>query len=78
MRAALLALLLCACTDEAGTVKTLRAHGFTDIKTTGYSAWECGEDDSFATGFRAKNPAGEMVSGTVCCGMWGKGCTVRF
>jgi hypothetical protein len=78
MNRLLLALLLCSCTDEAGTIKTLRAHGFTDIQTTGFVPFECGKDDDFATGFRAKNPKGDTVEGTVCCGLWGKGCTVRF
>ena len=78
MRSAFLALILLSCTDEAATVKTLRAHGFTDITTTGHEMFECGKDDDFATGFRAKNPRGEVVTGTVCCGLWGKGCTVRF
>lgn len=80
MRRALALLLfsLASCTDDAATVRTLRSAGFTDITTTGYSAWACGEDDSFATGFRAKNPQGQLVEGTVCCGFMVKGCTVRF
>lgn len=71
-------LLLAGCTDEANTVRTLESAGFTDVHTTGYAFWECGKDDTFHTGFTAKNPAGKQVSGTVCCGMWTKGCTIRF
>lgn len=67
-----------ACTDEAGTHKALQMHGFSKIETTGYSPFSCGNDDAFSTGFRALNPTGQVVEGTVCCGMWGKGCTVRF
>lgn len=74
----ILAVVLAACTDEAGTRKTLRNAGFTDVEITGYSWWACGDDDTFHTGFRAKNPRGETVEGTVCCGGLTKGCTVRF
>lgn len=71
-------LALAGCTDEANTVRTLDSAGYTEIQTTGYSWFECGKDDTFHTGFRAKNPAGKVVEGTVCCGMWSKGCTIRF
>ena len=75
---ALISLLALSCTDDAGTVRTLQAAGYTDITTTGYAFFGCGQDDDFSTGFRAKNPRGETVSGTVCCGFIGKGCTIRF
>lgn len=67
-----------ACTDEDNTRRTLQMHGFSKIQTTGYSPFTCDDKDSFATGFRAINPTGHIVEGTVCCGLWGKGCTVRF
>jgi hypothetical protein len=70
-------LAILACTDENATRETLRKSGYTKIQTTGYSFFECGEGDTFHTGFTATNPAGERVSGTVCCGIL-KGCTVRF
>lgn len=73
----LLALVL-GCTDEANTVRTLRSVGFTDIQTTGYSMFGCGDDDTFSTGFTAKNTSGDPVSGVVCCGFIGKGCTIRY
>ncbi len=69
---------LVACTDEDNTRRTLESAGYSDIHTTGYSWFECGKDDTFHTGFTAKNPVGKTVSGTVCCGMWTKGCTIRF
>lgn len=47
-------------------------------KEHGYKPFQCGEGDAFSTGFRATNPSGERVEGTVCCGRWRKGCTVRF
>jgi len=73
-----LALVLTACTDESNTRKTLHNAGFTDVEITGYSFFECGEDDTYHTGFKAKNPHGDTVTGTVCCGMLTKGCTIRF
>lgn len=76
---ALLALLTAGCfTNESDTIRTLEASGYTDIQTTGYVPWTCGRDDTFHTGFAATNPAGRRVAGVVCCGAWGKGCTVRF
>lgn len=74
----LLAGLFVSCTDDAATRETLRKHGFTDVETTGWSAFGCGQDDTFATDFTATNPRGERVSGTVCCGLLGKGCTLRW
>lgn len=70
-------LLLTGCTNESKTVQTLQSAGFTDIQTTGYAFFECGDDDDFHTGFHAKNPTGQYVTGTVCCGLL-KGCTIRF
>lgn len=71
-------LLACSCTDSSSAQRTLKAHGFTDIETTGYSMFSCGEDDFSKTGFRAKNAQGAAVEGTVCCGLVVKDCTVRF
>ncbi len=74
----LILLVLCtACTAPDMTRETLRKAGYTDITTQGYDLFACGEDDTFATQFRAKNPAGATVNGTVCCGLL-KSCTIRF
>lgn len=75
---AIAAVALLACTDDDNTFRTLKASGFTDIAVTGYSWFECGEGDAYHTGFVAKNTKGDRVEGTVCCGLWFKGCTVRF
>jgi hypothetical protein len=56
-------LALIGCTDEANTKRTLESAGYTDIETTG---------------FRAKNTRGKVVTGTVCCGIWSKGCMIRY
>lgn len=74
----IMVLVLASCTDEENSRRTLESAGFSEIQFTGYSAFECGKDDTYHTGFRAKNPAGRVVTGTVCCGMWTKGCTIRF
>ena len=68
---------LFGCTSPSRTVNTLQQAGYTEIQTTGYSFFSCGEDDAFSTGFTATNPRGDRVSGTVCCGLV-KSCTIRY
>lgn len=53
--------------------------GYTDIELGGMPMFECSEDDSiFASSkFMAMNDD-IPVSGTVCCGLFFKGCTVRY
>ncbi len=70
-------LLLCACSSPDESRRTLDNAGYTDIETTGWEPFACGEKDTFSTGFRATNPSGQRVSGVVCCGVI-KRCTVRF
>lgn len=67
----------CACSDEDAARRTLLDAGYSDVRTTGWAMLGCGEDDSTSTGFVAKNPKGRRVEGVVCCGFWGKGCTIR-
>ena len=71
-------LLAAGCTNEEAARETLRKHGFHQVEITGHRAFQCGEGDATSTGFRATNPSGERVEGTVCCGRWSKGCTIRF
>lgn len=75
---AVLALSLTACTDEESSRRALEAQGFKDITFTGYDMWSCGEDDTYSTGFTATNVNGQRVSGTVCCGLVAKACTIRY
>lgn len=70
--------LLQGCTDEDATRRTLENSGYTEIETTGYVLFACGEDDTFHTGFVATNPEGKRVRGTVCCGLIAKDCTIRY
>lgn len=72
----LITVALVACSDAPTTERILRQHGYTNIKTTGYSWVSCGKDDSFATGFTANTQTGARVSGVVCSG-WFKGATIR-
>ena len=75
---AALTLLATACTDEPLAGRTLRQAGFKPVYFTGYNAFACGESDYYATGFVAENARGDIVSGTVCCGLIFKGCTIRW
>jgi len=76
--AVLLAALLCGCTNEGKAFEALDNEGFTDIKFTGYQFFECGKDDTYHTGFTAKNSNGKTVTGTVCGGLLFKGSTIRY
>jgi hypothetical protein len=59
--------------------RAVRSAGLREAKSTGMPLFECSDSDSMlnSEGFEAKNMAGDIVKGTVCCG-WLKGCTVRF
>ncbi len=72
-----LVVLISGCTDEDASRRALMSQGFSDIEFTGYEAFACSQDDTFHTGFVAKNPKGDKVKGVVCCGLL-KSCTVRF
>lgn len=72
------ALTLCACSNETDSRQALQKSGYVDIQITGWEPFSCGEDDTWSTGFRAKNPTGQQVNGVVCCGLLIKSCTVRF
>ena len=79
-RIALMVLALAAlagCTDEPGARKALAGAGFKDVSVTGYTLWGCDEKDTFHTGFEARGPSGQFVTGVVCSG-WMKGATIRF
>lgn len=73
----LIFLLLSGCSSSTDAIKALKANGFTDIQTQGYSFFGCGEGDTFSTKFTAKNQQGQKVTGVVCSD-WLKGSTIRF
>lgn len=71
----------CACEDRAGAEQTLRSLGFKEVHLGAPKVFSgCGKEDMANNPFTARNAAGEMVSGVVCCGgpLSFKGCTVRF
>ncbi|RQR87684.1 MULTISPECIES: hypothetical protein [unclassified Burkholderia] len=69
--------VLAGCTDEPAARRALVASGFRDVKITGWQMFGCDKHDTFATGFEARGPTGQFVSGVVCSG-WMKGATIRF
>ena len=73
-----LCLLACACTDDAGAINAAENIGLTHVVPQGYSWTGCGGDDHYHTAFVAKRADGHSVYGVVCCGLFLKGCTVRF
>jgi hypothetical protein len=63
------------CSDGPRAERVLKASGYTDITTGGYSL---GCEDNQCTSFKAKGPNGQRVSGAVGCGWFAKNCTVRI
>jgi len=66
------------CSNHSDAEHALDSAGFSEIATTGYKFFACDDSDFFHTGFTARNPAGKMVSGTVCSGLIFKDSTIRF
>jgi starvation-inducible outer membrane lipoprotein len=73
-----MALSITACTSVTDANKALEAEGYTDITLTGYDWFSCSKDDTYHTGFVAKNREGKTVTGTVCSGLLFKGYTIRY
>ena len=63
--------------DTEGANRILQEEGYTDVHITGADPMMCGHGDLKGTKFRAKNQAGNVVRGVVCCGAVFKGCTIR-
>lgn len=70
-------LTLVGCTRPDDTRRVLEQSGYIQIEITGYRPFMAGKDDSFSTGFKAKAPNGQMVTGAVTGG-WLKGNTIRL
>lgn len=68
----------CTCTAPEESRETLRKAGYTDVEIGEDRDLFVCESELAATHFKAKNPLGEVVEGTVCCGVLLKGCTIRF
>lgn len=68
----------CTSTSDFQKAKQkLEQQGYTEVEKTGYDWFCCGEDDSFSTGFKAKDIEGNVVTGCICSGVM-KGSTIRF
>ena len=65
------------CTRPDDATRVLAAAGYKDIEITGWRPFAKSEKDVFSTGFRAKSPGGEIVTGAVTSG-WLKGSTIRL
>jgi len=63
---------------DSRALDALSASGYSQSEITGSSAitMRCSRSDSMVFDFTGNNPAGDPVSGFVCCGIF-KGCTVR-
>jgi hypothetical protein len=58
--------------------RSLEKQGFTKVTVGEWDAFECGTSDSISRTFTATNGNGQQVRGTICCGFFFKGCTVRW
>jgi hypothetical protein len=70
-------LALVGCTREDATRRILIQSGYSQVEITGWRPFAAGKDDTFSTGFRAKAPNGQVVTGAVTSGLL-KGWTVRL
>jgi hypothetical protein len=70
-------LLPFGCTQPTEAERVLRQSGYTQIEITGWRPFAAGEDDTYSTGFKARSPSGETVTGAVTAGIL-KGSTIRL
>lgn len=74
----LLFLILGACTNKKGATDALLDSSYHPIEVGGYGWFDCGEDDWYATRFKAYNQdSSRIVTGCVCQGLF-KGKTIRL
>ena len=64
--------------DASEATAALTSAGYSEVTITDQSVitMRCSESDAMVFDYSAKNPADDLTSGFVCCGVW-KGCTVR-
>jgi len=65
-------------TDVKGASSVLIHSGYTPISVGGYDFWNGGKNDFYKTKFTAKAPNGDIVTGCVTKGLFGKGSTIRL
>lgn len=73
----ILILSMRGCTDPEGAIRVLQQNDYTDIKITGHRWFGGSQGDTYITGFEARSPKGNLVTGVVTSG-WFKGSTIRF
>lgn len=76
----LMTILVISCTSNNDFEKgkqQLEQQGYTDVVNTGFSPLCKGDDDSFSTGFKAKDSQGNEIKGCFTSGIL-KGVSIRF
>jgi hypothetical protein len=58
--------------------RILSSQGYTEIEITGWRPLMGSDSDTYSTGFKAKSPSGQIVTGAVTSGVFFKGHTVRL
>ena len=71
-------LVLSACDDTEGAMRTVKQAGLTPVSVGGYDFFACSRDDFYHTKFTATNAQGMTVNGVVCRGLMFKASTVRY
>jgi len=71
-------LAMTGCTDESTTQRILTQSGYTNVEITGWRPFAKSKDDFYSTGFKAKAPNGQVVTGTVTGGLIFKANTIRL
>jgi hypothetical protein len=63
--------------EDLDALEAIRGQGLTSPTLYGNDLLACADSES-SRKFTARNHQGELVHGTVCCGMFGKSCTIRW
>lgn len=71
------AVTLTACTRPDDARRVLEQNNYTQIEITGWRPFMASENETFSTGFTAKAPNGQYVSGAVTSRLFG-GNTIRL
>lgn len=66
--------------ESSRALEAAKSSGLTNVDLHSVAWWECSDEDSVITSrkFSATNSEGESVNGTACCGLFLRGCTIRW
>lgn len=64
-------------TPDKEAIEAIESQGMTHPTLGGHNMGAC-HDEETSRQFTATNAQGQRVSGTVCCGQFTKGCTIRW